>query len=92
MTPFESIQFLQKRMNASIIGQENIVARLIIGLLANGNLLVEVKPLNQIGYPINKAKFEAAVKFCKTKGWRFVIWNKALISNKIYLMEQIKKK
>jgi MoxR-like ATPase len=44
MTPYESIQFLQKRMNASIIGQENIVERLIIGLLANGNLLVEGLP------------------------------------------------
>ena len=44
MTPFESIQLIQKRMNASIIGQENIVERLIIGLLANGNLLVEGLP------------------------------------------------
>jgi len=44
MTPFESIQMLQQKMNASIIGQENIVERLIIGLLANGNLLVEGLP------------------------------------------------
>ena len=44
MTPHESIQILQKKMNASIIGQENIVERLIIGLLANGNLLVEGLP------------------------------------------------
>ena len=44
MTPSESIQLLQKKMNASIIGQENIVERLIIGLLANGNLLVEGLP------------------------------------------------
>jgi len=44
MTPFESIQLLQQKMNASIIGQENIVERLIIGLLANGNLLVEGLP------------------------------------------------
>jgi len=44
MTPFESIQFLQKKMNAAIIGQEHIVERLIIGLLANGNLLVEGLP------------------------------------------------
>ena len=44
MTPYESIQLLQTRMNASIIGQENIVERLIIGLLANGNLLVEGLP------------------------------------------------
>ena len=44
MSPFESIQLLQKKMNASIIGQEHIVERLIIGLLANGNLLVEGLP------------------------------------------------
>ena len=44
MTPYESIQILQEKMNAAIIGQENIVERLIIGLLANGNLLVEGLP------------------------------------------------
>ena len=44
MTAYESILLLQKKMNASIIGQENIVERLIIGLLANGNLLVEGLP------------------------------------------------
>jgi MoxR-like ATPase len=44
MTPFESIQILQKKMNTSIIGQEHIVERLIIDLLANGNLLVEGLP------------------------------------------------
>jgi len=44
MTAHESIKLLQKKMNASIIGQENIVERLIIGLLANGNLLVEGLP------------------------------------------------
>jgi len=44
MTAYESIQLLQEKMNASIIGQENIVERLIIGLLANGNLLVEGLP------------------------------------------------
>ena len=44
MTPYESIKLLQQKMNASIIGQENIVERLIIGLLSNGNLLVEGLP------------------------------------------------
>ena len=44
MTPYESIQLLQKRMNAAIIGQEHILERLIIGLLANGNLLVKGIP------------------------------------------------
>ncbi|HHD72749.1 MAG TPA: AAA family ATPase, partial [Epsilonproteobacteria bacterium] len=44
MTPYDSIGQLKSKMNASIIGQENIVERLIIGLLANGNLLVEGLP------------------------------------------------
>ena len=44
MTSYEAIQILQKKMNTAIIGQENIVERLIIGLLANGNLLVEGLP------------------------------------------------
>jgi hypothetical protein len=35
---------LQKRMGESIIGQEHIIERLIIGLLSNGNLLVEGLP------------------------------------------------
>ena len=40
----EQIQALQERMQASIIGQEAVVERIIIGLLANGNLLVEGLP------------------------------------------------
>jgi MoxR-like ATPase len=38
------IQRLKERMQQSIIGQEAVVERLIIGLLANGNLLVEGLP------------------------------------------------
>lgn len=44
MTPRESIQQLTHNMQLAIIGQEHIVERLIIGLLANGNLLVEGLP------------------------------------------------
>ncbi|HGY54837.1 MAG TPA: MoxR family ATPase [Caldithrix abyssi] len=44
MSPHEAIQELHNRMSQSIIGQEHIVERLIIGLLANGNLLVEGLP------------------------------------------------
>ena len=40
----EQIQALKQRMQASIIGQEAVVERIIIGLLANGNLLVEGLP------------------------------------------------
>ncbi|MGU3493052.1 AAA family ATPase [Xanthobacteraceae bacterium A53D] len=35
---------IQRRMNASIIGQERVVERLIIALLANGNVLLEGLP------------------------------------------------
>jgi len=44
MKAYDLIMLLQKKMNASIIGQEHIVERLIIGVLANGNLLVEGLP------------------------------------------------
>jgi MoxR-like ATPase len=44
MTPRESVLDLKARMGRSIIGQEAIVERLLIGLLANGNLLVEGLP------------------------------------------------
>ena len=40
----EQILELQERMGRSIIGQEHIVERLILGLLCNGNLLVEGLP------------------------------------------------
>jgi MoxR-like ATPase len=40
----QQVQLLKERMQQSIIGQEAVVERLIIGLLANGNLLVEGLP------------------------------------------------
>ena len=44
MTSKEAIALLQQRMNASTIGQGHIVDRLIIGLLADGNVLLEGLP------------------------------------------------
>jgi len=44
MTARESIKILSDRMNESIIGQEHIVNRFIMGLLADGNILVEGLP------------------------------------------------
>ena len=41
---YEQVQALKTRMQESIIGQETVVERLIIGLLGNGNLLVEGLP------------------------------------------------
>ena len=44
MNAHEQISDLQKRMAESIIGQEDVVERIVIGLLANGNILVEGLP------------------------------------------------
>jgi MoxR-like ATPase len=44
MSAREQILDLEARRGRSIIGQEQIIERLIIGLLANGNLLVEGIP------------------------------------------------
>ena len=41
---YKQVEALRLRMQESIIGQEAVVERLIIGLLANGNLLVEGLP------------------------------------------------
>jgi len=44
MTPRESIEILQNNMNKIIIGQEKVVERLIICMLADGNMLLEGLP------------------------------------------------
>lgn len=44
MTTLESIQQLRDQMSKSIIGQDKLVNRLILVLLANGNLLLEGLP------------------------------------------------
>ena len=44
MKPLESIRQVQAALNAAIIGQETVVERLVIALLANGNVLMEGLP------------------------------------------------
>jgi MoxR-like ATPase len=44
MSTIGAIKDLQQRMSASIIGQEDVVKNLVIGLLANGNILMEGLP------------------------------------------------
>jgi MoxR-like ATPase len=44
MTSRESMLQLQKRIGETVLGQEAMIERLLIGLLANGNLLVEGLP------------------------------------------------
>ena len=42
--PLEAIKLLQQSMQQSIIGQKKVVERIIIALLANGNVLMEGLP------------------------------------------------
>ncbi|MCK5782883.1 MAG: AAA family ATPase, partial [Desulfobacterales bacterium] len=44
MTTLSAINDLKIRMGHSIIGQEQVIDRLVLGLLANGNLLLEGLP------------------------------------------------
>ncbi len=44
MSAHDQISELKARMAQSIIGQETVIERLVIGLLANGNLLIEGLP------------------------------------------------
>ena len=44
MSALESVRQLQARMGESIIGQESVIEQLLIGLLANGNILMEGLP------------------------------------------------
>ena len=44
MTPFESITQLKKQMSEAIIGQENLINRIVLVLLADGNMLLESVP------------------------------------------------
>jgi MoxR-like ATPase len=44
MSTLDSVRDLQQRMSSSIIGQEDVIKNLVIGLLANGNILMEGLP------------------------------------------------
>lgn len=44
MTARESITILENRMNEVILGQERMVSKLLMGLLADGNILIEGFP------------------------------------------------
>jgi len=44
VSAYDQIQDLERRISQAIIGQATVVERLIIGLLANGNLLIEGLP------------------------------------------------
>lgn len=44
MTSIDAINSLRQRMQQSIVGQADVIERLLIGLLANGNLLLEGLP------------------------------------------------
>ena len=44
LSPRSALRELQKRVNEAVIGQERVVERLVIALIANGNVLVEGLP------------------------------------------------
>lgn len=44
MSPFEAIEALKQKMSESIIGQDELINRIILVLLANGNMLLEGLP------------------------------------------------
>ena len=44
MSVLESIKNLTRQMSDSIIGQQDVINNLLIGLLANGNILLEGRP------------------------------------------------
>ena len=44
MTPFESITALKEQMSKSIIGQDQLIDKIILALLADGNMLLEGLP------------------------------------------------
>ena len=44
MSPFESINALKEQMSKSIIGQEQLIDRITLALLADGNMLLEGLP------------------------------------------------
>jgi MoxR-like ATPase len=44
LATLDSILDLQKRVERTVLGQRAMIERLLIGLLANGNLLVEGLP------------------------------------------------
>ncbi|SLM49058.1 conserved protein of unknown function [Nitrospira japonica] len=44
MTPREAIADLQRKMESSIIGQRGVIRQILVGLLANGHLLLEGLP------------------------------------------------
>ena len=63
MTPFEAITQLKTQMSRSIIGQENLINRIILTLLADGNMLLESVP----GFAKNRAIKYFAKKFVYKK-------------------------
>ena len=44
MTPFEAVAQLKKQMSKSIIGQDELIEKILLVLLADGNVLLESLP------------------------------------------------
>lgn len=60
---------------------------------ADGHVEIwEVKPENQNDLPVNRAKWDSALPFCESKGWRFVVINEDEISKLKTLARKIRKR
>jgi MoxR-like ATPase len=44
MTPLDQIKELKTHIQSSIIGQEDVITKILIGLLTDGNVLLEGLP------------------------------------------------
>jgi hypothetical protein len=69
---------------------QNRIKNYLPDVLINNKLLVEVKPISQINWPINKAKRIYAQKFCINKGWDYLLLTKENMTP-TFLIERIER-
>lgn len=65
--------------------QRNYFPDLIVEFIDGSKEIWEVKPANQQGLPMNKAKWKSAEHYCRIRGWKFEVINETKIA-------QLKKK
>lgn len=72
----KSIEYESISINYSFDGYDDwtYIPDLLINYKDGLVKLVEIKPESLVNDPVNLAKFEAARKYCKDKGWTFEVW------------------
>lgn len=59
---------------------------------ADGHVEIwEIKPENQNDLPVNRAKWDSALPYCESKGWRFVVINEDEIANLKTLARKVRR-